>query len=258
MGNLALRSGDLGTAEAALRRAIELRPSLGEAHRDLGAVLRRQGRLDEAIVELRRAAELLPDNAEIHFMLGQALKKAGKNDEAVQESLLFQQRSKKAADRDLVNSYVAEGTKQLQAGQVEEAITKLQQALRLDPENASASYNYGLALLFQNKPEEAITRFQVALRSQPDNPEMLYFLARAELADNRPQDAAACFRKLMVMRPDDPYVHNGLGVALAKIQDLSNATTEFKNALRLAPTNALFQKNETCIENHLQGCELTP
>src|SRR5438552_4813797 len=152
--------------------------------------------------------------SEVHFMLGQALKKAGKTDEAAQESLLFQQRSKRAADRNLVNAYVAEGTKLLQTGQVEEAITKLQQALRLDPENARASYNYGLALLFENKPGEAITCFQVALQSQPDNPDTLYFLARAYLADDRPEDAAACLRKLMVMRPDDPYVHNGLGVAL--------------------------------------------
>src|SRR5438552_10422502 len=37
--------------------------------------------------------------SEVHFMLGQALKKAGKTDEAAQESLLFQQRSKRAADR---------------------------------------------------------------------------------------------------------------------------------------------------------------
>ena len=259
-GNLALRSGDLGYGGK--RRCAGLSNCVRPSARHIVTWGPRCAGRDGLTRRLwncaRRAAELLPDNAEIHFMLGQALKKAGKNDEAVQESLLFQQRSKKAADRDLVNSYVAEGTKLLQAGQVEEAITKLQQALRLDPENASASYNYGLALLFQNKPEEAITRFQVALQSQPDNPEMLYFLARAYLAANRPEDAAACFRKLMVMRPDDPFVHNGLGVALAKTQDLPNATAEFKNALRLAPTNALIQKNQACIENHLQGCELTP
>jgi len=109
-------------------------------------------------------------------------------------------------------------------------MAKLQEALRLDPENARASYNYALALLFQNKPDEAITHFQVALRSQPDQPETLYFLARAYLAANRPQDAAVCLRKFVAMRPDDPFAHNGLGVALAKIQDWSNAATEFRTA----------------------------
>jgi tetratricopeptide (TPR) repeat protein len=137
-------------------------------------------------------------------------------------------------------------------------MTKLRQALRLDPENALASYNYGLALLFQNKPDEAITRFQAVLRSLPDHPDTLYFLARAYLAVDRPEDAAACLRKLIVMRPDDPYAHNGLGVALAKIQDWSNAAAEFKNARRLGPGNALFENNQTCIENHLQGCALMP
>ena len=121
-----------------------------------------------------------------------------------------------------------------------------------------ASYNYGLTLLFQNKPEEAIIRFQVVLRSLPDKPEALYFLARAYLAANRPEDAAACLRKLIVVRPNDPYAHNGLGVALAKIQDWSNAAAEFKTARRLAPGNELFEKNQTCLESRLQGCALTP
>ena len=103
-----------------------------------------------------------------------------------------------------------------------------------------------------------MTRFQVALQSQPDNPEALYFLARAYLAADRSEDAAACLRELMVIRPDDPYIHNVLGVALAKIQDWSNASAEFKNARRLEPGNAVFLKNQICIENHLQGCELTP
>ncbi len=248
----------MSTAETSLRRAIELRPTFGEAHSDLGIILRRQGRLEEAIVELRRAAELLPDDREIHFMLGQALEKAGKKDEAAQETLLFEQRSKRAADRNIVNSYVAEGEKLLQTGQIEEAMTKLQQALSLDPENVRASYNYGLALLFQNQPDEAITRFQAVLRPLPDYPEALYFLARAYLAADRPEDAAACLRKLVVVRPDDPYAHNGLGVALAKIRDWSNAAAEFKNARRLEPGNALFENNETCIESRLQGCALTP
>lgn len=43
----------LGSAGSALRRAVVLRPSSGESHRDLGIVLLRKDKFDAAIAELR-------------------------------------------------------------------------------------------------------------------------------------------------------------------------------------------------------------
>jgi tetratricopeptide (TPR) repeat protein len=57
-------------AIASLRRAIALRPDLGEAWRELGAPLVSVGREDEALEAVRLALALTPDDAASHSALG--------------------------------------------------------------------------------------------------------------------------------------------------------------------------------------------
>jgi Tfp pilus assembly protein PilF len=54
--------GKPGEAEAAFRKAIEQKPDLGLAIHHLGLALMRQGRFDEAAASLKKAGELLPPN----------------------------------------------------------------------------------------------------------------------------------------------------------------------------------------------------
>ena len=56
-------------AEAAYRRAIELKPDYAEAHINLGNALKDQGRLAEAEAMYRRAIDLKPDFAKAHSAL---------------------------------------------------------------------------------------------------------------------------------------------------------------------------------------------
>ena len=76
-------TGRPDAAIAALGRAIELAPSLAEAHINLGIVLWDTGRLDEARAALERAIELRPDSAEAHNSLGNLCKDQGRLDEAL-------------------------------------------------------------------------------------------------------------------------------------------------------------------------------
>src|SRR5205807_1053191 len=64
-------------AEALLRKAIQLRPDLVEAHYALGNLLMMQGKLDDAIAAFRRCIELNPNAAEAHINLGGALRRQG-------------------------------------------------------------------------------------------------------------------------------------------------------------------------------------
>ncbi len=83
LGRLALRSGELGEAEAAFRRALERDDFNAEAHDCLGVVLRRTGRVDDAIYEHMRATSLQHHRAQPHVNLGIALAKSGQVDWAV-------------------------------------------------------------------------------------------------------------------------------------------------------------------------------
>ncbi len=79
---------DLGDAENAFRKAIELQPGYGAAHHDLGALLTRQSRHEEALVELMHAGQAGVKGPEIVFNLASTLAGLNKFDEA--EELLFE------------------------------------------------------------------------------------------------------------------------------------------------------------------------
>jgi tetratricopeptide (TPR) repeat protein len=53
-------------------------------------------------------------------------------------------------------------------GRIPEAIDQLHEALRLNPNNAEAHANLGLALLESGKPRESIPEFEAALRLKPE------------------------------------------------------------------------------------------
>src|SRR5438094_10543023 len=74
---------DAPAAERELRRAIELNPSVANAHYFYANCLLAHGRLDEALAEARRAHELDPLNPEVATGLPWALYVARRYDEAI-------------------------------------------------------------------------------------------------------------------------------------------------------------------------------
>src|SRR5213083_1955374 len=74
---------DASAAERELRRAIELNPSVANAHYFYANCLAAHGRLDEALAEARRAHELDPLNPDVATGLPWALYAARRYDEAI-------------------------------------------------------------------------------------------------------------------------------------------------------------------------------
>ena len=70
-------------ATAAARRALELDPTLADAHASLGIVQMHTGQLHDGIRSLRRAIELNPGLALAHNMLARALSSFERHEEAI-------------------------------------------------------------------------------------------------------------------------------------------------------------------------------
>ena len=70
LGSALFAVGDLAAAEAALRRALNLRPAYADAWCDLGATLSAAGRPQEALAALSRAGALAPGHLEALYIKG--------------------------------------------------------------------------------------------------------------------------------------------------------------------------------------------
>lgn len=77
------QEGDLTSAEAAFRKAIEIDPEFAEAYANLGSLLANQNNLSEAISQFENAVRLRPELPVLHYQLGVALYLENKRPEAI-------------------------------------------------------------------------------------------------------------------------------------------------------------------------------
>jgi serine/threonine protein kinase/tetratricopeptide (TPR) repeat protein len=117
-------------ADEASRKALELDPSLAEAHAARASALTMAWRWGEAEPEFKRALELSPNNAAIHYFYG----------------FIFLVPEKRT----------------------DEGLRELQTALSLDPLSPIVNTNYAAALMVAHRYPEAIAQFQKTSERDPN------------------------------------------------------------------------------------------
>ncbi len=120
-----------------------------------------------------------------------------------------------------VDSYLKEGVRLYQQGDIKGVETVLQKAIKLEPNNAALHSNLGIVLADQNRFSESIHEYREAVRLSPNN----------------------------------PIFHNNLGNALSRVDDLSGASTEYREAIRLNPNYALAYFNLGTVLGGLRKLE---
>ena len=134
-------------AEPAARRAIELRPELGEAHTALGVVLWHRREWEQALAELRRGTELSPASAAARQRYGLCLAFMGRWDEARREM-----REAQMLDPLSLSIAVDAGVVDLRQRRFERAVRQFQQALAIDPACTQALHYLSEAYGYMGRP----------------------------------------------------------------------------------------------------------
>jgi predicted negative regulator of RcsB-dependent stress response len=128
-------------------------------------------------------------------------------------------------------------------------LTAQGKALRLNPDNEDAHYDYGNMLVKAGRPAEAVAQYQQALQLKPADPEVWNNLGVVLYQEHRATEAIACFHQALRYRPDFSDAHFNLGNALFVEHKFAEAVAEYREALRLKP-------DSTVVKNRLHALGL--
>jgi len=215
-------------ASAAAARAVELDPTLAEAHGSLALVRLWENDLKAAEREFQQALELNPGYAQGRMRYGDLLIRTGRPEDAVAEM-------GRALELDPLSLMVnnATGWHLYLARRYDEAIAQFKKALELDPGFALAHYDLGRVYEQKGMYEQAISEFQKAKELSPETPYILAGLGhcygvmgRRGEAHKLLEELKALSKRRHVKSLDIAFVHLGLGDREQALEGLERAAAE--------------------------------
>jgi predicted O-linked N-acetylglucosamine transferase (SPINDLY family) len=130
-----------------------------------------------------------------------------------------------------------------QAGNLQQALATLDQAIALSPQESRNHFLRGLTLEDLHRPNEAIASLQNAIRVKPDYADAYNTIGIILHDQKRYKQAAANFRDAIRHKPDYPGAYNNLGTSLRALGDFAGAQQQFAQAVLLKPDYALAHYN---------------
>ncbi len=237
LGAAHYRGGDLASAEARLKQAIQVEGKVAVFHSTLGNVLQDRGALAEAISAYRDALRLKPDFAEAHNDLGTAYFAQGKPALAAES---YQRATELKPDHAI--AYANLGAVYRKLGLAREARRALQRELVL---RLRAVFRIGRpkSTLLQRADEElqlgnprlAARIARKALEEQPDNARAMALLAAAQQRLGSLDEAMALAEKGVSLQPRDADLRALFGGLLLAAGSADEATRHLEESVRLQP-----------------------
>ncbi len=206
LGTLLFRNKkDLGGAEEALRKSVELNKNNVDAVIKLGQVQAANGKVDQAIATYQRSLQLNPREVKFHILLGE----------------LYESREDWT---DAAEAY--------------------RRALVIKPENPVASGNLAYVMMQSGQNSDlALSLAQTARRGLPYSPTVVDTLGWIYYQKGVYPLAINCFEEAQKLEresksPDDPRVYYHLGMAYEKTGRTALARQELQMALKINPNSA--------------------
>ncbi|MBR1236558.1 tetratricopeptide repeat protein [Bradyrhizobium sp. AUGA SZCCT0182] len=195
----------------------------------LAHALMAQDRHVEAIGPLERVMRRNSD-AEIETLLGAVLCGSRRSADGIE------QLQRTAARRPPYLPAFQELAGQLsKAGQLNEAIRTIEDALALAPESIDLKVDLGRLLLENNDRAKARDILIVARDAAPGRPDILTELGRALLLDGDYAAAADAFRHALGLRPQDPLARANLAACLLEMGERNGGETALRSVIRGRP-----------------------
>jgi serine/threonine protein kinase/Tfp pilus assembly protein PilF len=181
---------NLGEADQASRKALELAPDLAEAHAARGLAYSLSDRYEEAEREFKTAIKLDPTLFEAHYFYARSCVRQGRHREAAR---LFEQACEAREDYQarLLWAQSLEGMGAHEEAQVayRKALGVIEQHLELEPGDGRALTLGAIALIRQGESKRAMQWNDRALTIEPEDAVVLYAAACNYSVDGRTKKA---------------------------------------------------------------------
>ena len=188
---------NLKRADAASRRALELAPSLAEAHASRGLAVSLSGRYEEADTEFEMAMKLDPKSFEAAYFYARSCVAQGKNEDAARwfERAIAVRPDDYAALALLATVYQALGRSDESIQTSRRAYDTARKHLELTPDDPRALYMGAMSLSALGETEKARDWNRRALAMDPDDPSVLYNIACAFAVEGQKGEAISTLKK---------------------------------------------------------------
>jgi tetratricopeptide (TPR) repeat protein len=181
-------------------------PNSGPAHELKAESLEMQGKWNEAAKEYQRILEQNPQTPGIHFRIGRLLLSEPNPPADVADEAKKQFQQELAIDRSNAAAEYVLGELAREAQQWDDAIQHFTRAAKLDSAFGDAFLGWGSALISTKKFADAITPLETAVKLEPQNPAAHYNLAVAYSRVGRKPEADrefAIHRQMVEKNPPD-------------------------------------------------------
>lgn len=133
--------------------------------------------------------------------------------------------------------------KYLQAGRLPDAVTQLNEALRLRPHDAEAHSNLASVLLAEGRVNDAAQHAQEAVRLKPGDDRVHFNLGNVLTAAGHPDQAVRELRQAIAINPENGDAHLNLALIVGPQGQLDEAIVHLRTAIEINPQNGEAYRN---------------
>ncbi len=140
----------------------------------------------------------------------------------------------------------------LQTNHMAQAAELIGRAIQVNPNDAAAYTNRGVALKELRRLDDALACFEKAIALKPDFPSALSNQGLVLQELKRLDEALVCYEKAIALNPDFAFAHNNRGFVLHELKRVDEALASYDKAIALKPDYAEAFGNRGAALQHLQ------
>ncbi len=211
-----------------LERAQALRPPRAPLFSKLGGAYQKLGRFEEADAALKKAAELSPVQAKLEEATRLFISGKFREAEKLTQALVRE-------NPDNVNAALLLARIAMTAKCFEDAQVILERITEKKPQFIAAWHDLGTVLKELHQYAEAVSILDHALTIDPDNALTHYYHGAALAMAARPEEAVDSYRRAVTLDTKLPGAHIGLGHVLKTVGDQAGGIEAYRQAIALRP-----------------------